>query len=124
MFKKEEKTTDTLDLERKEIKITTKKVVKKTNILKPKFNNNSICENTQININRIQQENEEEKNNKLNIVKIINKRNKENVINKVSQIQLLQAKVQNKNYNNITENITDEKTQLSDVKLLSQKKNY
>ena len=119
---KEEKTTDTLDLERKEIKITTKKVVKKTNILKPKFNNNSICENTQININRIQQENEEEKNNKLNIVKIINKRNKENVINKVSQIQLLQAKVQNKNYNNITENITDEKTQLSDVKLLSQKK--
>jgi hypothetical protein len=30
--------------------------------------------------------------------------------------------VQNKNYNNITENITDEKTQLSDVKLLSQKK--
>jgi len=119
-IQKEEKTTDTLDLERKEIKITTKKVVKKTNILKPKFINNSICENAQININKTQKEDETENINKLNKLKIINKRNRENVINKVSQIQLLKSKMQNNNYD-ITENISDEKDQLSDFKLHSKK---
>ena len=64
-IQKEEKTTDTLDLENKEIKITTKKVVKKTNILKHKFNNNLICENSQLVINNIQKDNEEDNKNKL-----------------------------------------------------------
>ena len=56
-IEKEEKTTDTLDLEKKEIKITTKKVVKKTNLLH-RYNNNLICENSQLIINKVPKENE------------------------------------------------------------------
>ena len=58
-IEKEEKTTDTLDLEKKEIKITTKKVVKKTNIIH-RFGNNLICENSQLIINKAPKENEED----------------------------------------------------------------
>ena len=50
--KKLEKTTDTSDLIPKEIKITTKKVIRTTNILKSKFDitKNIICPEKQINI--------------------------------------------------------------------------
>ena len=110
---KEEKTTDTLDLEKKEIKITTKKVVKKTNVLKNKFNNNSICENEQLVINKAEKDNQIDK----EIIKQINKNkiNKENIINKVSQIQLRNDKLENNNYNIIEE----EKNQLNAPKLHS-----
>ena len=50
--KKEEKDTDTFDLEKKEIKITHKKILKKTNVLRHEFRNNSICSDTKININK------------------------------------------------------------------------
>ena len=110
-IKKEEKTTDTMDLERKEIKITTKKVVKKTNILKPKFSKNSIFENIQIIINKSKKEKENNIINKINQLKIINKRNRENIINKVSEIHL---------YNKTSE-ILEEKNQIIDVKLHSKK---
>ena len=45
-----EETTDTLDLEKKEIKITTRKILRKTNIIKYGFKNNSVCLDTQLNI--------------------------------------------------------------------------
>ena len=119
-IKKEEKTTDTIDLERKEIKITTKKIIKKTNILKSKFNNNSICENVQIIINKAQTEKESDKINKINKLKIINKRNRENIINKVSEIHLCHHKFLNNNYN-ITEKIFEDDNNLTGVKLHSKK---
>ena len=67
-IEKEEKTTDTLDLEKKEIKITTKKVVKKTNILH-KFDKNLICENSQLIINKTPKE-------KVKDIKLHSKNNK------------------------------------------------
>ena len=67
-IEKEEKTTDTLDLEKKEIKITTKKVVKKTNILH-KFDKNLICENSQLIINKTPKE-------KVKDIKLLSKNNK------------------------------------------------
>ena len=68
-IEKEEKTTDTLDLEKKEIKITTKKVVKKTNILH-KFDKNLICENSQLIINKTPKE-------KVKDIKLHSKNNKQ-----------------------------------------------
>ena len=68
-IEKEEKTTDTLDLEKKEIKITTKKVVKKTNILH-KFDKNLICENSQLIINKTPKE-------KVKDIKLLSKNNKQ-----------------------------------------------
>jgi hypothetical protein len=47
----EEKETDTFDLEKKEIKITSKKILKKTNVLRHEFKHNSICSETQMAIN-------------------------------------------------------------------------
>ena len=115
-IQKEEKTTDTLDLERKEIKITTKKIIKRTNIIKHKFNNNSICENVQIIINKTKKEKDNDVINKINNFKINkNKKNEENIINKVSQIQL-----HNNNYNINEENI-DGKIKVNDAKLHSKK---
>jgi len=115
-IEKAEKTTDTIDLERKEIKITTKKVIKRTNILKSKFSNNSICENVQIIINKTIKEKDNDIINKTNDFKINKtKKNEENIINKVSQIQL-----QNNNYNIIEQNI-DEKIKVNDTKLHSKK---
>ena len=115
-IEKAEKTTDTIDLERKEIKITTKKVIKRTNILKSKFSNNSICENVQIIINKTIKEKDNDIINKTNDFKINKtKKNEENIINKVSQIQL-----RNNNYNIIEQNI-DEKIKVNDTKLHSKK---
>ena len=48
----DEKTTDTFDLENREIKITHKRILKKTNVLYHQFKNNSICSDTKININK------------------------------------------------------------------------
>ena len=104
---KEEKTTDTFDLKDREIKITTKKIVKKTNILRPKFTKNIICENAQVIINKTKKENKIEYIN-------IDKRNNENIINRVSVIELFPNEMKNNNYN-ITNEDSDEKDQLSEV---------
>ena len=45
-----EELIDTADLIPKEIKITTKKVVKKTNVIQARFTNNSVSEQNQIKI--------------------------------------------------------------------------
>ena len=120
-IEKEEKTTDTFDLEKKEIKITTKKIVKKTNILKPKFKDNIICENTQLIINRTPKIKENDVINKINNFKINKfKKNQENIINKVSQVQLFNVKKQDNNYNIIDET-NKEKNLLDKVKLHSKK---
>ena len=120
-IKKVEKTTDTLDLERKEIKITTKKVVKKTNILKHKFNNTSICENDQLIINKTHKEKENDIINKINNFKINkNKINNTNIINKVSEIYLCKEKWNNNNYN-ISNKINDENNKINETKLHSKK---
>ena len=47
-----EKTTDTFDLEKREIRITRKTILKKTNVLYHQFKNNSVCSDTKININK------------------------------------------------------------------------
>ena len=120
-IQKEEKTTDTTDLERKKITITTKKIIKKTNILKTKFKNNLICENEPLFIDKVQKEKENDINNKIINFKIfIRKRNQENIINKVSQIQLCHDKIEYNKYHIIGE-IKDEKNQLNDTKLHSMK---
>ena len=120
-IQKEEKTTDTTDLERKKITITTKKIIKKTNILKTKFKNNLICENEPLFIDKVQKEKENDINNKIINFKIfIRKRNQENIINKVSQIQLCHDKNEYNKYHIFGE-IKDEKNQLNDTKLHSMK---
>ena len=82
---KEEKITDTFDLEKKEIKINYKKILKKTNVLKHKFNSNSICSDTKLNINNLNRE----RYNIINKVKCftIEKQEKENETEKEKEIK-------------------------------------
>ena len=47
-----EKMTDTFDLEKREIRITHKKVLKKTNVLRHEFKHNSICSDIKLSINK------------------------------------------------------------------------
>ena len=75
---KEEKTTDTFDLEKKEIKINYKKILKKTNVLKHKFNDNSICSDTKLHINNQNKE-------------------KNNVINKIKSFSIQKKKIEKNN---------------------------
>ena len=81
----EEKTTDTFDLEKKEIKINYKKILKKTNVLKHKFNDNSICSDTKLYINNQNKE-------------------KNNVINKIKSFSIQKKKIEK---NNKEENETE-----------------
>ena len=77
--KREEKTTDTFDLEKREIKITTKKILKKTNVLRREFKNNEICPDTKLNIYKIN-ENQLEKNNVINKIQSFTLNKMENEI--------------------------------------------
>ena len=96
-------------------------MVKKSNILKPKFKDNIICENTQLIINRTPKIKENDVINKINNFKINKfKKNQENIINKVSQVQLFNVKKQDNNYNIIDET-NKEKNLLDKVKLHSKK---
>ena len=79
-----EKTKDKLDSGKKEIRITTKTIIKKTNIIKPKFKNNLICSISNI---------------KLDESKIF--REKNNVINKVNTFSLIKTNKENETDNEI-----------------------
>ena len=80
----EEKTTDTLDLEKKEIKITTKKIIKKTNILKYEFKNNSICKDSKLKIIK-------------RVTKPENSLDKSNIINKIKSFTINKIESDNQN---------------------------
>ena len=141
-----EKSTDTIDLGKKEIKITTKKILRKKNIIRNVFKSNSICSDSKLNIynrnslkeikniiNKVKSfsinknilDNEKSKINNLSTLEINkneniliknNKKLDNYIINKVSNIQLFNDKLQNQG-KKITENILGDKNQLFDDKL-------
>ena len=119
---KKEKTTDTFDLEKREIKITSRKILKKTNVLRHEFKNNSICPDTKININK-PSDLLKERNNIINKIKYftINKQEKENEIkdeSKKDNKNVLEMKknediiIKRQNIKNINNNIIDKITNI------------
>ena len=85
-----EKMTDTFDLEKREIRITNKKILKKTNVLRHEFKHNSICSDTQLSINKPSELLKERNNNIINkkICLTINNENKEKEIKDEPKINL------------------------------------
>ena len=76
-----EKTTDTTDLVQKEIKIKTKRVIKKTNMIQYKFKNNLITTENEINIagkekSELSFEEESQENNRFSVGKLTEEDNK------------------------------------------------
>ena len=145
----EEKKTDTFDLEKKDTINTNEDILKKTNVLRHEFKNNSICSETQFKISETKANkprnsfigenniivNElsltlNDQNEKFQIVKtnsmVYRYRNrKKNVDNKnlnnSNSIQLLNEQMQNNN-ESITENTFGDNSQLTNAKLLISKK--
>ena len=92
-----EELIDTADLIPKEIKITTKKVVKKTDVIRAKFNNTSVAEQSQIKLDGEEKlkpilEEESQDNNRFSVEKTIKEKEKENAIIKEIQVQLEKSK--------------------------------
>ena len=127
--KEKEKEKDSGDSHKKKLIINTKKVIKRTNILKHSFKDNEVCSNVQLNINENINEKKMKEKPKSNLglleVKqnenIIIKQNRKknlgnNIINKVLNIQLLNDKV-HKTPDNITDNSFGDNYQLRNVKL-------
>ena len=122
-----EKMTDTFDLEKKEIKITHRKILKKTNVLRHEFKHNSICPDTKLSINKPSDLLKERNNNIINkkICLTINNDNKEKEIKVEPKTNLLEIKkndeiiIKRNKLNNINNNVIKQVTtiQLSDDKV-------
>ena len=120
-----EKNIDLSDSHKKKLIINTKKIIKKTNVVKHSFTDNEVCSNVQLNINEKKIKEKPKSNLGLLEVKqnenIIIKQNRKknlgnNIINKVLNIQLLNDKVQ-KSPDDITDKSFGDNYQLRNVKL-------
>ena len=130
----DEEKIDTFDLENKETKIPFKEILKKTNVLKNEFQDNSICSDIKLKINTSSKEKnhiinkiysftinnkpaeipkEKDEDKKLNLFEINNK----NIINKVNNIQLFGEKMQKSQTIKMNENIIGDSNQLRKVLL-------
>ena len=129
-----EEKIDTFDLENKETKVPFEEILKKTNVLKKEFQNNSICSDIKFNINTLSKEKnhiinkiysftinnkpaempkEKDEDKKFYLFEINNK----NIINKVNNIQLFGEKMQKSQTMKMDENSIGDINQLNNALL-------
>ena len=110
-----EQDTDTSDLIPKEIKITMKKTVKKTGVLRKEFKNNQIINENQINIEGIKEPIAQQISTQDNIIEDSQRNKAPNEIEKSSEIRIESIdnlpSVKNKIMNNWIDSVSKEKTE-------------
>ena len=110
-----EQNTDTSDLIPKEIKITMKKTVKKTGVLRKEFKNNQIINENQINIEGIKEQIAQQISTQDNIIEDSQRNKAPNEIEKSSEIRIESIdnlpSVKNKIMNNWIDSVSKEKTE-------------
>ena len=110
-----EQNTDTSDLIPKEIKITMKKTVKKTGVLRKEFKNNEIINENQINIEGIKEPIAQQISTQDNIIEDSQRNKAPNEIEKSSEIRIESIdnlpSVKNKIMNNWIDSVSKEKTE-------------
>ena len=110
-----EQDTDTSDLIPKEIKITMKKTVKKTGVLRKEFKNNQIINENQINIEGIKEPIAQQISTHDNIIEDSQRNKAPNEIEKSSEIRIESIdnlpSVKNKIMNNWIDSVSKEKTE-------------
>ena len=110
-----EQNTDTSDLIPKEIKITMKKTVKKTGVLRKEFKNNQIINENQINIEGIKEPIAQQISTQDNIIEDSQRNKAPNEIEKSSEIRIESIdnlpSVKNKIMNNWIDSVSKEKTE-------------